>query len=905
CLFRPKIHFEKIAEPINTLIDSGASLSVISEKLSIKLNLRRKKAKTAKSVILADGKEIVLVEKTSLTAYNPNNREKIILKIYIMSNLAEELILGQDSLKKLKIQLSYEPDSITVLNKNMTNYNLIDLRKPELLNKNNAKLSELLENYKKKIQSENPIKNVKMKIELTSEVVPKQKLYPIAAQKEVLMKKEISELEEKGIIVESQSHYGAPSFTKIKSDGTARLLVDYRLLNKITKEIQSYFPSIDDAFHKMVNATLFSKIDLRKGFYQIEIDSSSQEYTGFTTPMGKFHFTRTPFGLVNAPKFFQNTLTQILRHVPNTAIFVDDIIAFSTTEEEHLETLNTILEKFSDKNVIINLEKSEFMKEKISYLGFTLEKNKYQPDQDRLKDFREWRTPKNRTELQKILGTINWYRKYIKDCSSRLSHLYQKLEGKTNKVEITPEEMKEINIIYDELKKDAELYFPDLNKTFYLNTDASEDGIGAILYQDQGIIGHFSRKLKGAQKNYSVTEKELLAVKLSVEHFRKWLIGSKIQVLTDNKNLIGSNFDYDKKTARWKAELSEYNIQYKHISGAENCVADTLSRKSDKEFQITAFKNNENLKDKLRMLTEFHITYGHPGIETTYHTIKIEHPNLPNTKALIREQIKRCDLCQKNKHSKHYGKLTGKISTSQPLKDICIDIFGPFSTNEYINNNAYEMAYIILIVDRSTRITKTAITDDTSSANIAKIFEEKWLNQFKKPTSILSDQGKSFIGTEFQTLLKKYKIKHRMTSTYNPTGNSIVERQNQTVAAILRIYKGWDLNLIQTVLDNRFNKTYHSSIRDIPERTTNKPEIYTAERKNNNKKNKNRVSHKYKIEDLILLKNFKKTKKTDSLFIGPFTICDVSEDNQRVKLKSNEIEEWHNIKNIKPYWPLL
>ncbi|KAG0436862.1 Transposon Ty3-G Gag-Pol polyprotein [Dictyocoela muelleri] len=215
--------------------------------------------------------------------------------------------------------------------------------------------------------------------------------------------------------------YSSPCFIKKKNDGTGRILVDYRNLIKISKKIDVSFPDIHETFHSMHGMKFFSKIDPKKGFYQIKINKNDQHKTAFATHLGKFEFTRIPFGLLNAPKFFHNVILEKLSGISNISVFVDDIIVFTKTEKDHLSILNKVFNRLGDSNIIINPDKSEFMKTKIKYLGFEISHNQYIPEKDRLLSLKPWTAPNTRRKLQKLLGEINWYRKFIPNLSRKLT----------------------------------------------------------------------------------------------------------------------------------------------------------------------------------------------------------------------------------------------------------------------------------------------------------------------------------------------------------------------------------------------------------------------------------------------------------------------------------------------------
>jgi hypothetical protein len=187
---------------------------------------------------------------------------------------------------------------------------------------------------------------------------------------------------------------------------------------------------------------------------------------------------------------------------------------------------------------MINIKKTEFMQKSLNYLGFNINEDGYSPDLSRLENFESWEKPKTIVQLQKMLGKINWYRFFLKDISTLLVPLYSHLKKRgnnTTRINVTDREMEIVHNIYHKLKDNARLYFPDLNKPFYLQTDACDIGIGGVLYQSNSIIGYYSKKLSGATPNYCTTEKEMYAVLKCVQHWRSWIGGSKIFIKTDSK----------------------------------------------------------------------------------------------------------------------------------------------------------------------------------------------------------------------------------------------------------------------------------------------------------------------------------------------------------------------------------
>ncbi|KAG0441660.1 Retrovirus-related Pol polyprotein from transposon opus [Dictyocoela muelleri] len=405
--------------------------------------------------------------------------------------------------------------------------------------------------------------------------ITSRKPYPLPIHQKILLKDEIDRLRENNIISKSRSMFSAPCFIK-KNDGTGRLLVDYRDLNKISHKMEYSFPDIHENFYKMNGMKVFSKLDLKKGFYQVKINEKDQHKTAFATCFGKFEFKRIPFGLVNAPKFFHNIIVEKLSDIKNITIFVDDILVFSKNNDDHIKTLHTLFNRLSENNILVNFDKTELMKSKITYLGFEISENVIKPDTKRITCLPPWNKPRTKRQIQKLLGEINWYRKFIPNLSSKLSHFYNMIKGKKHKISVSEDDMKIVHTIYNELREKSKLFIPDLNLPFEISSDASDKAIVAVLSQKGNVIEYFSKKYIECEERYTTVEKEMLSIFRAVNHWAKLIGGSKIIVHTDSRKNIFDKFDYNIRTIRRKAELSIFDITYNHVRGCDNTIADRL-----------------------------------------------------------------------------------------------------------------------------------------------------------------------------------------------------------------------------------------------------------------------------------------------------------------------------------------
>lgn len=309
-----------------------------------------------------------------------------------------------------------------------------------------------------------------------------------------------------------------------------------------------------------------------------------------------------PFGLKNAPATFQRVMDCMLRDLIGVCCFVymDDIIIFSTSLEEHQLHLDMIMKRLKEAGLKIQLDKCEFFRNEVQFLGHTVTKDGVLPNEDKIKIIREWPIPKNVKEIRQFLGTLGYYRRFIKDFAKLVKPLTNLLR-KDTEFEITPEMEECFQKCKEILIRDPILIYPDFEKEFILTTDASDYAIGAVL--SQGTLGKdrpvafASRTLNVTEERYSTTEKELLAIVWAVKHFKSYLYGRRFKLVTDHKPLIYSLTNSNDKIVRWKLQLSEFNYEIVYKPGKQNVVADALSRiQANEELNVNTADTDEDLE---------------------------------------------------------------------------------------------------------------------------------------------------------------------------------------------------------------------------------------------------------------------------------------------------------------------
>lgn len=405
---------------------------------------------------------------------------------------------------------------------------------------------------------------------------------------EAEIQKQVRKMLNDGIIKESISPYTAPVWVvpkKADATGTKkfRLVIDYRKLNEKTINDKYPIPDITDILDKLGRACYFSTVDLVSGFHQIQLLEEDTEKTAFSVNSGKYEFTRMPFGLKNAPATFQRVMDCILRDLIGVCCFVymDDIIIFSGSLEEHKLHLDSILKRLKEAGLKIQLDKCEFFRKEVQFLGHTVTEEGVRPNEDKIQCIRSWPTPRNEKEVRQFLGTLGYYRRFIKDFAKLVKPMTNLLR-KDSEFVITPEINECFQKCKEILMRDPILMYPDFTKDFTLTTDASDYAIGAVL--SQGPLGkdrpvaYASRTLNKTEERYSTTEKELLAIVWAVKHFKPYLYGRKFKLVTDHKPLIYSLTNTNDKIVRWKLNLGEFDYEIVYKPGKQNVIADALSR---------------------------------------------------------------------------------------------------------------------------------------------------------------------------------------------------------------------------------------------------------------------------------------------------------------------------------------
>jgi len=420
---------------------------------------------------------------------------------------------------------------------------------------------------------------------------PQQRLYRMSPAELEELRKQLAIFLEKGWIRPSNSEYGAPVLFAPKSDGTLRMVIDYRSLNAQTIKDRYPLPRTDELFDHLHGAKYFTKIDLAQGFHQQPLDPESMHYTSFKTRYGSYEFTVLPMGLTNAPSSFMRMMNDVLRpYIDKFCVaFLDDVLIYSKTESEHLEHVSKVLQAFDNAGLKCKISKCSFAQNSTAFLGFRVSADGLSVDPKKVSAVSTWPLPHDLTSTRSFLGFVGFFRRFIKD----FAKIAAPLTSLTRSTVPFPKVLPQSAVDAFETLKAALLSAPILaipftgpEATFTLYTDASNVAIGAVLLQDQGNgeqpVCYESRKLSPAEKNYAVHELELLAIVHAVKTFRHYLEGCKhFTLYTDHHSLkyFFTQRDLSRRQARWAQDLAAYqpNMSIVYRKGEEN-RADALSR---------------------------------------------------------------------------------------------------------------------------------------------------------------------------------------------------------------------------------------------------------------------------------------------------------------------------------------
>jgi hypothetical protein len=492
---------------------------------------------------------------------------------------------------------------------------VVDLQKKELEIEDIPVVREFPDVFPEDLPGLPPDREVEFSIDLVPGTAPISKApYRMAPAELKELKGQLEELLDKGFIRPSASPWGAPVLFVKKKDGSMRLCIDYRELNRVTIKNKYPLPRIDDLFDQLQGAQVFSKIDLRSGYHQLKIKSEDIPKTAFRTRYGHYEFLVMPFGLTNAPAVFMDLMNRVFHEYLDrfVIVFIDDILVYSKSLEEHEDHLRIVLQILRDKKLYAKLKKCEFWLNQVVFLGHVVSKDGITVDPSKIEAVVNWDRPTNVSEVRSFLGLAGYYRRFVEGFS-RIAAPLTHLTRKNAKFEWKEECEKSFQELKQRLVTALVLTIPSSSGGFVIYSDASHKGLGCVLMQHGRVVAYASRQLKNYEQNYPTHDLELAAVVFALKIWRHYLYGEKCEIYTDHKSLkyFFTQKELNMRQRRWLELIKDYDCSINYHPGKANVVADALSRKSSGFSAALLTTQKEIINDLERMGIE--VVMGHSG----------------------------------------------------------------------------------------------------------------------------------------------------------------------------------------------------------------------------------------------------------------------------------------------------
>nr|GEZ35915.1 putative reverse transcriptase domain-containing protein [Tanacetum cinerariifolium] len=704
-----------------------------------------------------------------------------------------------------------------------------------------------------------------------------------------------------------------------KKDGSFRMCIDYRELNKLTVKNRYPLPRIDDLFDQLQGSNVYSKIDLRTSYHQLCIREEDIPITAFRTRYGHYKFRVMPFGLTNEPVVFMDLMNRVCKPYLDkfVIVFIDDILIYSKDKEEHEEHLKTILELLKREQLYVKFLKCDFWLESVQFLRHVIDSEGVHVDPAKIVAIKNWATPTTPTEVRKFLGLAGYYRRFIEGFSL-ISKPLTKLTQKNKKFEWETKAEEAFQTLNQKLCCAPILALPGGSDDFVVYCDASLRGFGAVLMQRENVIAYASRQLRSHEENYTTHDLELGVVVFALRLWRHYLYGTKCVVYTDHQSLqyILDQKELNMRQHRWIELLSDYDYEIRYHLEKANVVADALSQKEREPIRVKALvmtvhpslhdqirnaqseameKENvkaENLGRLIKPIFEIHPDgtryhdkrillpkFGglrdlimresyeskysiHPGSDKMYQDLKQLY-RWPNMKAEIATYVSKCLTCAKERIIMDF--IIGLPRTPSGHDSIWV---------------------IVDLLTKSAHFLPVKMTD--SMEKLTQLYLKEVVCRHGVPISIISDRDSKFTSRFWRPLQEALGTRLDMSTTYHSKTDGQSERTIQTLKDMLRAcvidFAGsWDRHL--PLVEFSYNNSYHASIKAAPFEAlygrkcrlpvgwSEPSEHYVDVR---------RRPLEFNVGDKVMLKvspwkgviRFEKHKKLSPRFIGPFKILE-------------------------------
>lgn len=826
------------------LLDTGSDVTLIRSSVMKKI---KNPLSIDKGIIISGLGQKAKMTICSLTIDMTINGHAFVVKCHVVPDswLIEDILIGRDVLTSTRVLIENGKVSISRVENDRDEraeddenfiWNIETINCDDELEcvqevadpKMRTKIAALVQNYKPEAI---PKTKMEMRLTLTDETPIIHRPRRLAPAERQIVQEQIQTWLENEIVKPSCSEFASPVVLAKKKNGSYRLCIDFRRINKKICRDRYPLPIIEDILEKLYDADVFSVLDLKNGFFHVDVHADSQKYTSFVVENGQFEFLKVPFGLSNSPSVFQRFVNTIFRDLINqeiVMIYMDDLIIATKDETKNIENVTKVLEVAQKEGLIINWNKCQFLKRKIRYLGHIIENGSIRPSDEKTKAVHGFPKPKKLKELRSFLGLTGYFRKFVPNYSLIAKPLTDLLK-KNITFEFGPVEDAAFMTLKDKLCSEPvlKLFNPEL--VTELHTDASIDGYGAVLLQNHQNCFHpvfyLSFKTTEQERKYCSYDLEVLAIIRSLEKLRIYLLGIDFKIVTDCRafHLTMKKKELCCRVARWAMALEEFSCVVQHRSGSSMKHVDALSRhpvvlnvKAEVIHQMKrAQQNDENCQLIIKILEsgqvfkDFSIRNeilykfeegsnllvvpkrmqndiikdiherGHLSRRRVEAAVKMDY-YIPKLGKKIANIIDNCVSCilSANKTGKQEGLLNPIMKPDVPFNTYHLDHLGP------LPSTAKTYKYLLVVVDAFTKFVWIYPTKSTSSEEVLQKLQFQ-SSLFGNPYRIITDRGAAFTSTQFKDYCVSEAIGHVLVTTGVPRGNGQVERINRTIISVL------------------------------------------------------------------------------------------------------------------------
>lgn len=850
---------------VTALIDTGCDVNLIRSD-AMKYIDSKYEEDTSFKLKAAGGKTIETLGSFETTVNIDEN--DFAAKFYVVAShqIPVLAIIGKELIASAEVLIKDQKITFKKPDKNDENY-LLNITIDGLKDTSEEipnEVKKMIENYE---PSRGKKSNVELKLQLSDEEPVCHQPRRLACKEKEIVEDQVKEWLKDGVVKECASEYSSAVVVVKKKDGTSRVCVDYRALNKKIIKDRFPVPLIEDQLDALQESQVFNTLDLKNSYFHVPVNQESQKYLSFVTHSGQYTFLKTPFGCCNSPRAFQRYVNDVFRVLMNekiVLIYVDDIIVPAKDGAEAIQRLQRVFDCARDAGLQIKWSKCQFMKRSVEFLGYIVENGRIKPSPAKTEAVQRFPEPTTIKQIQSFLGLTGYFRKFIEGYST-IARPMSDLLRKDSKFAFGMEQKGAFSALKTKLSENPVLKIFDQKAETELHTDASKYGFGAVLMQrnndDQQWhpVYFMSTKTSPTEEKYDSYTLETLAVIKAVEKFHVYLLDKKFKIVTDcdaftktmeKRNIIP-------KIARWVMFLQSYDYVVEHRSGSKMGHVDSLSRNA-----ILVISAEENLASKIGALQRDDEKLRHifkiletqqyedytlkSGVLFKYNdgyealvvpkameeeVIRVQHENghfgakkmeeqikqqfyISSLKEKLKKCVKTCLKCilAENKCGKQEGFLHAIDKEDAPLQTFHIDHIGPMT----VTCKMYK--FIFVVTDAFSKFTWLFPTKSTTSREVLEKMK-LMATTFGNPRRIISDKGSAFTSAEFESYCEEEGIEHVRTTTGMPRANGQVERVNRSLIPVLtkaamdepeKWYK--HVSTVQQAL----NSTFHRSIANVP-----------------------------------------------------------------------------------------